>query len=68
MPAGPINEMGDVFADPQIVARGMQIAPEGVPGVRLPIRFSGAELALDRPSPRLGQHQDEVVAEMSLEA
>ena len=68
VPAGPINEMGDVFADPQIVARGMQIAPEGVPGVRLPIRFSGAELALDRPSPRLGQHQDEVVAEMSLEA
>ncbi|WP_372837518.1 CaiB/BaiF CoA transferase family protein [Phaeovulum sp.] len=60
VPAGPINEMAEVFADPQIVARGMQIAPGGVPGVRLPVRFSGAELALDRPSPRLGEHDHEV--------
>lgn len=56
VPAGPINEMADVFADPQIVARGLQIAPEGVAGVRTPIRFSDAELSLDRASPRLGQH------------
>lgn len=55
VPAGPINDMADVFADPQIIARGMQIAPEGIPGVRLPIRFSAAELALDRASPRLGE-------------
>lgn len=55
VPAGPINEMADVFADPQIVARGLQIAPEGVAGVRTPIRFSDAELSLDRASPRLGQ-------------
>ena len=57
VPAGPINDMAEVFADPQIVARGMQIAPGGVPGVRSPFRFSGADLATDRPSPRLGQHQ-----------
>lgn len=56
VPAGPINDMAEVFADPQIVARGMQIAPGGVPGVRSPIVMSGAELALDRPSPRLGEH------------
>ncbi len=68
VPAGPINEMGDVFADPQIVARGMQIAPEGVPGVRLPITFSGAELAIDRPSPRLGQHDAEVRSSLSEKA
>ncbi len=55
MPAGPINDMADVFADPQVVARGLQIAPDGVPGVRTPIRFSDAELALDRASPRLGE-------------
>lgn len=55
VPAGPINDMADVFADPQIIARGMQISPEGVPGVRLPIRFSEAELALHRASPRLGR-------------
>ena len=61
VPAGPINDMAEVFADPQVIARGMQIAPEGLPGVRSPMRFSGADLALDRPAPRLGQHQDEVL-------
>jgi crotonobetainyl-CoA:carnitine CoA-transferase CaiB-like acyl-CoA transferase len=61
VPAGPINDMAEVFADPQVIARGMQIAPEGLPGVRSPMLFSGADLALDRPAPRLGQHQDEVL-------
>jgi crotonobetainyl-CoA:carnitine CoA-transferase CaiB-like acyl-CoA transferase len=61
VPAGPINDMAEVFADPQVIARRMQIAPEGLPGVRSPMRFSDAELALDRPAPRLGQHQDEVL-------
>ena len=60
VPAGPINDLAEVFADPQIVARGMQIAPGGVPGVRSPFRFSGAELALDQPAPKLGQHQDDL--------
>lgn len=55
VPAGPINDMADVFADPQIIARGLQIAPEGIPGVRTPILFSDADLSLDRASPRLGQ-------------
>lgn len=59
VPAGPINDMADVFADPQIVARGMRIDPEGVPGVRIPIRFSESDLSLDRASPRLGQHDEE---------
>lgn len=61
VPAGPINDLAEVFADPQVVARGMQIAPDGVPGVRSPMTFSGAELALDRPAPKLGEHQDEVL-------
>jgi crotonobetainyl-CoA:carnitine CoA-transferase CaiB-like acyl-CoA transferase len=61
VPAGPINNLAEVFADPQVIARAMQIAPDGVPGVRSPMTFSGAELALDRPAPKLGQHQDEVL-------
>ena len=61
VPAGPINDMAEVFADPQIVARGLQIAPGGLPGVRSPMTFSGAELALDRPAPRLSQHQEDVL-------
>lgn len=55
VPAGPINDMADVFADPQVIARGLRIAPDGVPGVRTPIRFSDARLELGRASPLLGQ-------------
>ncbi|NDV87695.1 CoA transferase [Aurantimonas aggregata] len=57
VPAGPINDVAEVFADPQIVHRGMQIAPEGLPGVRTPIRFGAADLSLERPAPSLGEHQ-----------
>lgn len=60
VPAGPINDLAEVFADPQVIARGLRIDPGGVPGVRSPITFSGAELALDRPAPKLGQDQDSV--------
>jgi len=55
VPAGPINDLQEVFADPQVRARGMQIAPGGVPGVRSPFTFSDAELRLDRPAPKLGE-------------
>ncbi len=55
VPAGPINDLAEVFADPQVVARGMQIAPGGVPGVRSPFVFSGADLVLGTPAPKLGQ-------------
>ena len=55
VPAGPINDMADVMADPQVQAREMQVELGGVPGVRTPITFSGAELALHRPSPKLGE-------------
>ena len=54
VPAGPINDLETVFADPQVAARGMAIEADGVPGLRSPFRFSDAELALDRPSPRQG--------------
>ncbi len=61
VPAGPINDLAEVFADPQVVARAMEIAPEGIKGVRSPMVFSDAELALDRTAPRLGQHQREIL-------
>jgi crotonobetainyl-CoA:carnitine CoA-transferase CaiB-like acyl-CoA transferase len=56
VPAGPINDLAEVFADPQVdCARGKQIAPGGVPGVRSARSGSpDAELALDRPAPKLG--------------
>jgi crotonobetainyl-CoA:carnitine CoA-transferase CaiB-like acyl-CoA transferase len=71
IPAGPINSVADVLADPQIVHRQLllQLDAPGVaggriPSVRTPIRFSDAELALGRPSPRLGQHTQEVMREI----
>ena len=61
IPVGPINTLDEVFADPQVKARGMQIElPGGVPSVRSPFTFSDAELALGRASPKHGEHQDEV--------
>lgn len=55
VPAGPINRLDEVFADPQVIARGLRVDLGGMPGVRSPFVFSDAELALDRPSPMHGQ-------------
>ena len=56
VPAGPINDLAEVFADPQIVARGLRGDFDGVPGVRSPFVFSGADLATGRAAPKLGEH------------
>ena len=58
VPAGPINDMADMIADPQVQARGMKIELDGVPGLRSPFTFSGAELALHHPAPKLGEDND----------
>ncbi len=55
VPAGPINSIAEAFDDPQVKARGMQIELDGVPGINSPFKFSGAELSLHRPSPKLGE-------------
>ncbi|PYF09783.1 crotonobetainyl-CoA:carnitine CoA-transferase CaiB-like acyl-CoA transferase [Rhodobacter viridis] len=54
IPGGPINDVAEALAEPQIAARGMKIAPEGVAGLRTPIVFSRSDLALDKASPALG--------------
>ncbi|MFT4999212.1 MAG: crotonobetainyl-CoA:carnitine CoA-transferase CaiB-like acyl-CoA transferase, partial [Planctomycetota bacterium] len=64
VPAGPVNDLGEVFADEQVIARGMQMELNGVPTVRSPIVFSDAELAHHRASPKLGEHNDEVLSEL----
>jgi crotonobetainyl-CoA:carnitine CoA-transferase CaiB-like acyl-CoA transferase len=64
VPAGPINSVADVFADPQFQHRGMRIDSDGIPGVRTPILMSGADLAHGRRSPRLGEHTAEVLGEL----
>ncbi|WP_170370088.1 CaiB/BaiF CoA transferase family protein [Ruegeria arenilitoris] len=55
IPAGPINTLDEVMADPQVIARGMQIDLDGVPGIRAPFVFSDADLNHSRPAPKLGE-------------
>ena len=56
IPAGPINSLDEVFSDKQIIHRGMKLSLDGIPSIRSPIRFSESELNLDKPSPKLGEH------------
>jgi crotonobetainyl-CoA:carnitine CoA-transferase CaiB-like acyl-CoA transferase len=58
VPCGPINTVGEALDDPQIEHRGMKISPEGLSGVRSPVKFSNAELNLERSAPGLGEHND----------
>lgn len=58
VPAGPINTVEQALRDPQVVARGMIVPGERIHGLRTPIRFSDADLALGRPAPRLGEARD----------
>jgi crotonobetainyl-CoA:carnitine CoA-transferase CaiB-like acyl-CoA transferase len=71
VPAGPINNLGQVFADPQVVHRGMRIDPPSaaakagsIPGVRTPIVMDGAAMAAERPSPLLGEDTDAILREI----
>jgi crotonobetainyl-CoA:carnitine CoA-transferase CaiB-like acyl-CoA transferase len=71
VPAGPINDLEQVFADPQVIHRGMRLelksaaAKDGkIPGVRTPIMLDGEPMASDRPSPRLGEHTAEILREI----
>ena len=74
VPAGPINDLAQVFADPQVIHRGMKVerpsaaAKAGkIPGVRTPIMLDGAPMAAERPSPRLGEHTAEILREIGEE-
>lgn len=69
VPCAPINNIDEVFADPQIVARGMlsklshPLAGE-IPVISNPIRFAGGVMQTDRAPPLLGEHTDEVLHEV----
>jgi crotonobetainyl-CoA:carnitine CoA-transferase CaiB-like acyl-CoA transferase len=66
VPAGPYNEMPEVFADPQIQHRGMLIevddpASGQLPMLANPIRFTATPVKGYAPPPALGEHTDEVL-------
>ena len=71
VPAGPINDVEQVFNDPQVIYRGMKLelpsaaAKSGtIPGVRTPIVMDGWKAASERPAPLLGEHSAEILREI----
>jgi crotonobetainyl-CoA:carnitine CoA-transferase CaiB-like acyl-CoA transferase len=71
VPCGPVNNLDQVFADPQVKHRGMEIVMDhplaGDNALHLignPIKFSTTPVAYHRPPPLLGEHTDEVLGEL----
>ena len=69
VPASPINNIAESFADPQAIARGMRIDLDDghgtkLPSVRAPMVMSATPCVYERPSPRLGEHTAEILAEL----
>jgi glutaryl-CoA transferase len=71
VPAGPINNLDQVFNDAQVKHRGMKLdlpskaAKAGtIPGVRTPIVIDGWRAAAERPSPLLGEHTADILREI----
>ncbi len=78
VPCGPINDIGQAFADAQVQARGLaikqplapavvaQTAIESIASVASPLRLAATPPVLRRASPALGEHTHEVLAELGL--
>ena len=80
VPCGPINDIGQAFADAQVQSRGLRVSQptdaavaaqtgiERMDGVASPLRLSENPPVLHRPPPMLGEHTDEVLAQLGLDA
>jgi crotonobetainyl-CoA:carnitine CoA-transferase CaiB-like acyl-CoA transferase len=69
VPCAPVSALDQVFADPQIQARGLRMSlPHAlggtVPSVANPVRFSATPNEYRRAPPQLGEHTDEVLREL----
>ncbi|VFR47576.1 L-carnitine dehydratase/bile acid-inducible protein F [plant metagenome] len=76
VPCGPINTIAQAFDDPQVQARGLRVdlprdAGDGIAGIATvasPMRLSETLVDYHRAPPALGQHTDEVLRELGLDA
>ena len=69
VPAGPINDLADVFSDPQVLARDMyqEMSHPTLGSIKqtgLPIKFSSTPGGLDRHPPLLGEHNSQILEEL----
>lgn len=73
IPCGPINNYEEVMADPHILARELVVETDHptlgrIKTLGTPLKLSDTPLTPGRPAPLLGQHTDEVLAEVGLTA
>ena len=69
IPAGPIQSIGEMAADPQTLARDMVVELEhpvagSTRALGVPVKFSATPGSVRRPAPTLGQHTREVLQEI----
>ncbi|MFK3773240.1 CaiB/BaiF CoA transferase family protein [Pseudomonas sp. NPDC089406] len=69
VPCGPINDLGQMFQDPQVLARGLRLdiahpLAGSVPQVASPIRLSGTPVEYRRAPPLLGEHTEAVLGDV----
>jgi len=72
VPSGPINDLAEVFADPQVLARGMTVRiphplTDELTLVASPMKFSATPVQYHRLPPLLGEHTDEVLREYGID-
>jgi formyl-CoA transferase len=65
IPAGPINSISQALADPQAAYREMVQHLERFRLVASPLRLDGQRASSDLPPPKLGEHTEEVLAEIN---
>jgi crotonobetainyl-CoA:carnitine CoA-transferase CaiB-like acyl-CoA transferase len=71
VPCSPVNNVAEVFADPQVLARGMKIAmPHALSGkgtvdlIGCPLKLSETPVQYRRAPPTLGEHTEDVLREV----